>query len=66
MSPVAAIIHENGEVRRIVVTTYGIEALRHHYGPGEDMIILAADQVMVHGVPDLAKAKALVAEKTVA
>ena len=63
---VAAIVHTKGENPRLIVTTDGVEALQHHYGPGEEMIILDADHILTHCVPDLAKIKKLIAEKVVA
>jgi hypothetical protein len=61
---VAAIVYGagSGNVRRLVVADR-VQQLAGHYGPGEDIIILDADEVMASGLPDQAAMVALVQAK---
>ena len=65
MRPVAMIVY--GEVsgwpHRTVVTTDGIGKLSGHYGKGESIIILNAEEVLKNGFPDLDAEIALIEAK---
>lgn len=61
---VAAIVYgeATGIVRRLV-TASTVRGLAGHYGPGESIIILNADEVLANGLPDAAAMTAMVEAK---